>query len=345
MATKQSSSFDLLLLRASSTGERFTVKIGDIEISSKLALAPMAGVTDLAFRTICRELGAGLTYTEMVSAKALVYQDSKTRRLLLLGKDEHPAGAQIFGSDPDCMRDAAALALVISGADIIDINMGCPVGKVIRSGDGCALMRDPDKAMRIIEAVKQGVSCPVTIKIRKGWDNGSVNAVEFAKMAQSAGVSAITVHGRTRTQMYSGKADWNIIRDVKSAVDVPVLANGDVFTAEDAARILRYTGADAVMVGRGAFGNPWLFQQAKALLDGSEVPPLPPIGKRAETAMRQFVLAAEQLGEHIACLEARKHYAWYLRGVPYSGHFKGLISKASTLDDLRSITEGIKREL
>jgi len=305
----------------------------------------MAGVTDLAFRAVCREFGAGLTYTEMVSAKALVYQDGKTRGLLLIGGDEHPVGAQIFGSDAGCMADAAALALGISGADFIDINMGCPVGKVVRSGDGSALMRDPDKAMRIIEAVRKNLDCPVTVKIRKGWDKGSANAVEFAQMAEAAGVSAIAVHGRTRTQMYSGRADWDIIREVKNAVKVPVLANGDVFTAEDAARILKYTGADMVMVGRGAFGNPWLFQQANALLEGREAPQRPPIGKRAQTAMRQFEMAAEQKGERIACLEARKHYAWYLRGVPHSGYFKGQIARAENLEDLRKITEGIGREL
>jgi len=335
----------IYLTEQQTNGENLNLRIGDIEISSKLALAPLAGVSDLAFRTICREMGAGLTYTEMVSAKALVYQDKKTRSLLQIGKDEHPVCAQIFGSDVQCMGDAAALAIQISGADIIDVNMGCPVGKVVKSGDGCALMRDPDKAMQIIETIKKSVNCPITVKIRKGWVKGNVNAVEFSKMAQAAGVSAIAVHGRTRVQMYAGKADWDIIREVKNAVTVPVIANGDVFEAQDAARILKYTGADMAMVGRGSFGNPWLFREAKALLDGEEIPKRPPIGMRAETAMRQFEMAAEQKGEHIACLEARKHYAWYLRGVPYAGYFKEQISKALTLDDLRKITEGIKREL
>jgi len=327
------------------------VKIGNVTINSKLALAPMAGVTDLAFRTICRELGAGLTYTEMISAKALVYQDRKTRSLLQIGEDEHPSAVQLFGSEAACMADAAGRALEISGADFIDINMGCPVGKVVKSGDGCALMKDPDNAMKIIEEVVKTVSTPVTVKIRKGWDKGNINAVQFAKMAESAGASAITVHGRTRTQMYSGKADWDIIRDVKLAVKVPVIANGDVFKPEDAVKILKYTGADMAMIARGAMGDPWLFEQAAALLDTEEAkenhfPVLhPPIAKRAETALRQFEMAAEQKGEKIACLEARKHYSWYLRGVPYAAYFKEKISKATTLDDLREITEGIKREL
>ena len=321
------------------------MKIGSIEINSRLALAPMAGVSDLAFRTVCRELSCGLTYTEMVSAKALVYQDGKTRGFLRIGEDEHPVGAQIFGSDIACMAEAAALAHEISGADFIDINMGCPVGKVVKSGDGSALMRNPEKAMKIIEAVVKTIKIPVTIKIRKGWDNGNVNAVEFAKMAEAAGVSAIAVHGRTRVQMYSGRADWDIIREVKRAVTVPVLANGDVFTAQDAARILQYTGADMAMVGRGAFGNPWLFEQAAALLDGSPVPPLPPLRARVETARRQFEMAARIKGERAACLEARRHYTWYLRGVPHSGYYREQIAKAATLEDIRRITEGIKREL
>ena len=314
------------------------IQLGNITVNSKLALAPMAGVTDLAFRTICREMGAGLTYTEMVSSKALVYQDGKTCGLLELGEGEHPAGAQIFGSDASCMADAAARALELSGADFIDLNMGCPVGKVVKSGDGCALMRDPDNAMRIIEAVVNAVGCPVTIKIRKGWDSGHANAVGFSQMAEASGVSAITVHGRTRTQMYSGKADWDIIREVKNAVSVPVLANGDVFDAEDAVRILRYTGADMVMIGRGAMGDPWIFRQAASLLSGGGIDIRPSVRERAETAMRQFAIAAEYKGERVACLEARRHYAWYLRGVPHSGRFKAAISKAATMDDLRAIT-------
>ena len=319
--------------------------IGNIEIKSKLALAPMAGVSDLAFRTICRELGAGLTYTEMVSAKALVYKDKKTRELLKLGEEEHPIAAQIFGSDIECMAEAASIALEICNADIIDINMGCPVGKIVKNGDGCALMRDPDKAMRIIESVAKNVPCPVTIKIRIGWDKGNINAIEFAAAAEQAGTSAIAVHGRTRAQLYSGKADWDVIREVKKAVTIPVIANGDVFTAQDAARILKYTSCDMAMIGRGALGNPWIFAQARELLDGADVSPLPPVGHRANIAMRQIETSAQIKGERVACLEARRHYAWYLRGVPYSGYFKERISKAETLDDLRDITEGIKREL
>ena len=287
------------------------MKIGNVEIDSQLVLAPMAGVTDLGFRTICRELGAGYTVTEMVSAKALCYQDKKSIPLLKLGEGERPAAAQIFGSDPACMEEAAAIAGEVSGADIIDINMGCPVPKVANSGDGSGLMRTPDLAVRVAEAVVKGAgSRPVTVKMRLGWDKGSINCVELAK-----------------------------------AMEIPVMANGDVFSGKDAVRILRWTGADAAMIGRGCFGNPWLFRQAQAALDGREVPPLPPLAERCETAMRQFELNAAHKGEKIACLEARKQYCWYLKGVPHAGYWKEQICHVETMEDLRRITAGIQRDL
>ncbi len=296
------------------------MNIGKITINSRLALAPMAGVTDLGFRTVCRELGAGYTVTEMVSAKALCYQDKKSLPLLQLGEDEHPAAVQLFGSDPYCMEQAAGLAAEKSGADILDINMGCPVPKVANSGDGSGLMRRPDLAVRVAEAVIRGAGGrPVTVKIRLGWDKGSINCVEFAKAMEQAGAAAVAVHGRTKTQMYAGTANWDHIKAVKEALSIPVIANGDVFSAADAVRILRYTGADMAMIGRGCFGNPWIFQQAAAALEGREIPPLPPLAERCDTAVRQFTLSAAQKGEHIACLEARKHYAWYLKGGPLRG--------------------------
>lgn len=320
------------------------MRLGELEITGRTVLAPMAGVTDWAFRTVCAELGAAVTVTEMVSSRALVYQDKKSRGLLRK-TPSGVCGAQIFGNDPAIMAEAAGIALELSGCNFIDINMGCPMPKIAGNGDGCALMQNVELAARIVEAVAAAVPVPVTVKMRKGWDKGSVNCAELAQAVEAAGAAAVCVHGRTKTMLYSGTADWDCIRAVREAVKIPVVANGDIFDAEAALRCEKRTGAELLMIGRSAFGNPWVFAQVQAALDGREIPALPPLSERMDTAMRQFELAREDKGEHIACLEARKHLAWYLRGVPYSGYYKEKISSISTVEDVQRLAAGIRRDL
>ena len=320
------------------------MRIGTIEVKNPVFLAPMAGVTDWAFRTICAELGAGVTVTEMVSSRALVYRDQKSAKLLRKNPGS-VCGAQIFGNDPDTMAEGARLALNISGCDFLDINMGCPMPKVANNGDGCGLMRTPELAGKIVEAVVKAVDVPVTVKCRLGWDKGSINVLDFTRRMEDSGAAMVAVHGRTRSMLYSGTADWDAIRKVKEQLTIPVIANGDVFSPQDAVRILDFTGADMAMIGRGCFGNPWLFQQARAALAGGPIPPLPPLAQRWDTAVRQIELAVADKGEHIALLEARKQLCWYLKGVSHANYYKEQIVRLTTLEELYRVSDGVKRDL
>lgn len=309
-----------------------------------LFLAPMAGVTDYAFRTVCAQHGADVTVTEMVSSRALVYQDRKSRGLLRRNEGSL-CGAQIFGNDPAMMAEAAQIAVGISGCDFLDINMGCPMPKIANNGDGSALMRDIPLAGRIIRAVVDAVSVPVTVKTRLGWDRSCPSAVALARAAEENGAAAITVHGRTKAMLYSGRADWDAIGEVVRAVSIPVIANGDISDPEQLLRCRAHSGASLFMAGRAAFGDPWLFERLRAALRGKMPPELPPLADRVDTALQQFALAREDKGEHIACLEARKHFAWYLRGVPHSGFYKEQISNISAFSDIERLAKEIKRDL
>ena len=320
------------------------MKIGNIEVNNPLILGPMAGVTDWAFRNICAELGANITVTEMVSSRALVYKDQKSAKLLRKNEGSI-CGAQIFGNNPEIMAQAAVMALEISGCDFLDINMGCPMPKIANSGDGCGLMRTPELAGQIVEAVAKAVDVPVTVKCRLGWDKGSINVLDFTKRMEDSGAAMVAVHGRTRAMLYSGVADWDYIRKVKEQLTIPVIANGDIVDAQTALRCLKWTGADGLMIGRATFGDPWVFQQVSAAMAGQEIPERPCLKDRIAVAVRQFEMSESDHGEKIACLEARKHFAWYLRGVRNASYYKKEISSLTTMADIYRVAKDIVRDL
>ena len=309
------------------------LRIGNTVLENNVILAPMAGVTDLPFRVLCREQGAGCVVTEMVSAKAVLYNNKNTRELLQIDPAERPAAVQLFGSEPDIMAEIAA-RLEEGPYDYIDVNMGCPVPKIVNNGEGSALMKNPERAKEVLTAMVKAVKKPVTVKFRKGFNDLSVNAVEFAKMAESCGVAAVAVHGRTREQYYSGKADWDIIRQVKEAVRIPVIGNGDIFTPEDAGRMLKETGCDGIMVARGAKGNPWLFGRINHYLDTGEVLLGPSMAEIKAMILRHGRMLVQFKGEGVAMREMRGHMAWYTKGMPHSATLRNEINQVETLEGL-----------
>ena len=314
------------------------MEIGNLKLENPYILAPMAGVTDLPFRLLCKEQGAGLLCMEMISAKALQYKNKNTKALLAIHPDEYPVSLQLFGSDPKIMSEMAKMIEELP-FQILDINMGCPVPKIVNNHEGSALMKDPAQAEKVLTAMVKAVKKPVTVKFRKGFNDQNINAVEFAKMAESCGVAAVAVHGRTREQYYSGKADWDIIRQVKEAVKIPVIGNGDVFTPEDAKRLLDETGCDGIMVGRGAKGNPWIFKRITHYLETGELLPGPTLMEVRDMILRHGKMLTEYKGEMIAMREMRSHMAWYTKGMRNSAALRCEINQVETLEGLAELLE------
>ena len=314
------------------------MKIGNVQLDNEVFLSPMAGVTDLPFRTICKEKGCGMLYTEMINAKALCYDDENTKKMLRMDKDEHPVAVQIFGSDPEFMGKAAIIMNQYPN-EILDINMGCPAPKVIKNGDGSALMRNPKLAAEVLTAVVKNSEKPVTLKIRKGCDDDSVNAVEIAKIAEEFGISALAIHGRTREQFYSGKADWDMIAEIKQAINIPVIGNGDVFEVEDAVNMLEKTKCDAIMIGRGAQGNPWIFNIINHYMKTGEILPEPTLEEKITTAIRHMNLAVAEHGDYVAVREMRKHIGWYLKGLKNSAKYRDQINKITDYKEVITMLE------
>jgi len=312
------------------------MNVGKVKIENNVFLAPMAGVTDIVFRLICKSFGCGLLYTEMVSAKGLYYKSENTKALMEIDPRERPVAIQIFGSEPEIMAYAAAKAEEF-GADIIDINMGCPTPKIVNNGDGSALMKNPKLAGEIIKAVVKSVNIPVTVKIRKGWDENSVNAVELGQIAEEEGASAIAVHGRTREEFYSGKADWDIIKKVKQALSIPVIGNGDIYSPEDAKRMIDETGCDAVLIGRGAQGNPWIFKRTIEYLKNGIITEEPTPRERVEMLIYHMDMEIQYKGEHVGIREMRKHASWYLKGLPGSCEIKNKIFTMTKKQEIENL--------